>query len=129
MTSKPTSPDDGTTDRDPAEREMPSEEPAEQGASSGAAAPEAGKGSGAVSRRRVFGTAGISAAVAGLAGLAGGYALGHEGAEEPESDSITLTYPFRGDHQAGILTPAQDNLFLAAFDVARAPRPPSSRLC
>jgi len=106
------------TDRDPAERETPSEEPAEQ-ASSGSAAPEAGKGGGAVSRRRVFGTAGISAAVAGLAGLAGGYALGHEGAEEPESDSITLTYPFRGDHQAGILTPAQDNLFLAAFDVAQ----------
>ena len=118
MTSKPTSPDDGATDRDPAERETPSEEPAEQ-ASSGSAAPEAGKGGGAVSRRRVFGTAGISAAVAGLAGLAGGYALGHEGAEEPESDSITLTYPFRGDHQAGILTPAQDNLFLAAFDVAQ----------
>ena len=118
MTSKPTSPDDGTTDRDPAEREMPSEEPAEQ-ASSGSAAPEAGKGGGAVSRRRVFGTAGISAAVAGLAGLAGGYALGREGAEEPETDSIALTYPFRGDHQAGILTPAQDNLFLAAFDVAQ----------
>ena len=118
MTSKPTSPDDGATDRDPAERETPSEEPAEQ-ASSTSAAPEAGKKGGAVSRRRVFGTAGISAAVAGLAGLAGGYALGHEGAEEPESDSITLTYPFRGDHQAGILTPAQDNLFLAAFDVAQ----------
>ena len=119
MTSKPTSPDDGTTDRDPAERETPSEEPAEQGASSGSSAPEAGKGGGTVSRRRVFGTAGISAAVAGLAGLAGGYALGREGAEEPETDSIALTYPFRGDHQAGILTPAQDNLFLAAFDVAQ----------
>lgn len=33
-----------------------------------------------------------------------------------------LTYPFRGAHQAGIVTPAQDRLHFAAFDVTTGSR-------
>ena len=51
----------------------------------------------------------------GLAGVAGGRAW--EASRRPE-DAILTTYPFRGDHQAGITTPAQDNMFTAAFDVS-----------
>lgn len=65
------------------------------------------------SRRGVFASAGVAAAV-GLAGAAGGYAASEY--SRPE-EAIALTYPFRGDHQAGILTPAQDNMFTAAFDI------------
>ncbi len=36
----------------------------------------------------------------------------------PLADSAAATtYPFRGEHQAGIVTPAQDRLHFAAFDV------------
>ena len=71
-----------------------------------------GKGT---SRRAMFTGAGLGAALAGLAGVAGGRAW--EASRRPE-DAILTTYPFRGDHQAGITTPAQDNMFTAAFDVS-----------
>ena len=67
------------------------------------------------SRRDMFTGAGLGAALAGLAGVAGGRAW--EASRRPE-DAILTTYPFRGDHQAGITTPAQDNMFTAAFDVS-----------
>ncbi len=67
------------------------------------------------SRRAMFTGAGLGAALAGLAGVAGGRAW--EASRRPE-DAILTTYPFRGDHQAGITTPAQDNMFTAAFDVS-----------
>jgi len=67
------------------------------------------------SRRAMFTGAGLGAALAGLAGVAGGRAW--EASRHPE-DAILTTYPFRGDHQAGITTPAQDNMFTAAFDVS-----------
>ena len=67
------------------------------------------------SRRAMFTGAGLGAALAGLAGVAGGRAW--EASRRPE-DTILTTYPFRGDHQAGITTPAQDNMFTAAFDVS-----------
>ena len=65
-----------------------------------------------VSRRRLLGAAGVGAAVAGV-GVAAGFAVnGSQPAATPEG-----VIPFRGQHQAGIVTPAQDRLHFAAFDV------------
>lgn len=66
-----------------------------------------------ISRRGLLGS---GAAVAGVVGAA---AAGRAtaGTGEPASASGPLTYPFRGAHQAGIVTPAQDRLHFAAFDV------------
>jgi deferrochelatase/peroxidase EfeB len=57
-------------------------------------------------------------ASAGLVGVAAGAAAGFalEGQENPPAAG-SHTYPFYGQHQAGILTPAQDRLHFAAFDV------------
>ena len=63
----------------------------------------------------MFTGAGLGAALAGLAGVAGGRAW--EASQRPE-DAILTVYPFRGERQAGITTPAQDNMFTAAFDVS-----------
>ncbi len=70
------------------------------------------------SRRTLLGAAGASLAAGGAIGfgashLAGGASGGTAAAEDP----IQRTYPFRGEHQQGITTPAQDCLFTAAFDV------------
>ena len=62
-----------------------------------------------LSRRALIG--GGAAAGAGAAFLAG-----RESAADPLAHA-GRTYPFRGAHQAGITTPAQDRLHLAAFDV------------
>jgi len=70
-----------------------------------------------VSRRGLIG--GGAAAV----GVAGAYVVGHEAAgtpgpaAAPAEDAVASSYPFRGAHQAGIVTPAQDRLHFAAFDV------------
>jgi deferrochelatase/peroxidase EfeB len=73
-----------------------------------------------VSRRGILGS-GVAAA-----GVAGAYVAGHEsgranaaepGAPAGSGDGIAASYPFRGAHQAGIVTPAQDRLHFAAFDV------------
>lgn len=69
-------------------------------------------GAAGMSRRGAFTAAGIGAAMAGLAGFAAG--RGTAGSAE---EHTALRYDFRGEHQAGILTPAQDNLYVAAFDV------------
>jgi deferrochelatase/peroxidase EfeB len=61
-----------------------------------------------VSRRGLFGLA----AAAG-AGAAAGVATGASGGDEA-GDAV----PFHGERQAGIVTPAQDRLHMAAFDVA-----------
>ena len=65
-----------------------------------------------VTRRRLLQAAGGGAI--GLAGAGVGYAVG-------SSESSTATgegaLPFYGDHQAGILTPPQDRLMFAAFDL------------
>ncbi|GAA0969838.1 putative deferrochelatase/peroxidase EfeN [Nocardioides aquaticus] len=65
-----------------------------------------------VSRRGLLG--GGAAAV----GLAGAYGLGR--VDDPATATAGAgeeRYPFRGEHQAGIVTPAQDRLHFAAFDV------------
>jgi deferrochelatase/peroxidase EfeB len=70
----------------------------------------------AVSRRGLLGAAG--AGLAGLAaGAAGGFAVARDEANPSPQSAGTRTYPFYGEHQAGILTPVQDRLHFAAFDV------------
>src|SRR4051794_36078884 len=73
---------------------------------------------GRVSRRRLLGYAGAGAA-AGAAGFAGGVSVAHA-ADAPAKTRDA--YPFHGPHQAGIVTPAQDRLHFAAFDVTAASR-------
>jgi deferrochelatase/peroxidase EfeB len=78
--------------------------------------PEPQKERTGVSRRGLLGAAG--AGLAGLAaGAAGGFALGSADTAPAPQGSGTRTYPFYGAHQAGILTPVQDRLHFAAFDV------------
>ncbi|WP_349774091.1 Dyp-type peroxidase domain-containing protein [Kocuria palustris] len=66
------------------------------------------------SRRRLVAGTGL-AGMLGIAGF-GGAAIGRATADRGSGHS-ELTYPFRGDRQAGILTPAQDNMYFAAFDL------------
>ncbi len=72
-----------------------------------------------LSRRRLLRYAGAGTA-AGAAGFAGGLgtARAADGATAPPPDR----YPFHGEHQAGIVTPAQDRLHFAAFDVTATSR-------
>lgn len=71
-----------------------------------------------VSRRRLFGLAGAGAAVAGV-----GVVAGRETSPRAEVVPVaSTTVPFRGEHQAGIVTPAQDRLHFAAFDVVTSSR-------
>jgi deferrochelatase/peroxidase EfeB len=79
-------------------------------------APEPQRQRAAVSRRGLLGAAG--AGLAGLvAGAAGGFAVARDEANPSPQSAGTRTYPFYGEHQAGILTPVQDRLHFAAFDV------------
>jgi deferrochelatase/peroxidase EfeB len=72
-----------------------------------------------VSRRGLIGS---GAGVAGVAlGAAGGWYAGDHAAHPTTSGNPT-TYPFRGAHQAGIVTPAQDRLHFAAFDITTRSR-------
>ncbi len=66
----------------------------------------------ALSRRRLLGAAGAGAVAAG-AGV-GGFAWAQH--DQPDAGG-SGSYPFHGEHQAGIVTPAQDRLHFAAFDV------------
>ncbi|GAA1397301.1 iron uptake transporter deferrochelatase/peroxidase subunit [Pseudonocardia kongjuensis] len=68
-----------------------------------------------VSRRRLFGLAGAGAALAG-AGVAAGYGL--DAATAPGRGTVD----FRGPHQAGIVTPAQDRLHFVALDLTSTDR-------
>jgi deferrochelatase/peroxidase EfeB len=73
-------------------------------------------GKSSVGRRGLLGAAG--AGLAGLAaGTAAGFALGSEQIAPAPQMPGTRTYPFYGAHQAGILTPVQDRLHFATFDV------------
>ncbi|MGK5681184.1 iron uptake transporter deferrochelatase/peroxidase subunit [Actinoplanes sp. URMC 104] len=65
-----------------------------------------------VSRRRALTLAGAGLG-AGAAGIAGGVALTRDQPAKAVSDSVAFT----GEHQAGIVTPAQDRLHFVAFDV------------
>ena len=72
-----------------------------------------------MSRRAVLGLGGGLAA----AGVVAGFGVGRATAPEPAVASTAAgTYPFTGAHQAGIVTPAQDRLYLAAFDLTTTSR-------
>jgi deferrochelatase/peroxidase EfeB len=64
--------------------------------------------------RRGFLTAAGGAAVGAVAG-AGAVALADEGGEPAAPSAAAVA--FHGEHQAGIVTPAQDRLMFAAFDL------------
>ncbi|WP_033288131.1 iron uptake transporter deferrochelatase/peroxidase subunit [Amycolatopsis jejuensis] len=66
-----------------------------------------------VSRRKLFGLAGAGVALAG-AGAAAGVGFDHLGSP---AEAAASTVDFHGEHQAGIVTPTQQNLHFAAFDV------------
>ncbi len=72
-----------------------------------------------VSRRALLSSVGL-----GGAGLAAGAAAGYLG-HDPVVDAFLpqqTVVPFRAEHQAGITTPAQDRLHMAAFDVVTTSR-------
>lgn len=72
-----------------------------------------------ISRRALLGLAG-----AGAAGLVGGVAAGRQTAPGVAATptSTAGVYPFTGAHQAGIVTPAQDRLHFAAWDLTTTSR-------
>lgn len=74
-------------------------------------------GDGSSPGRRGLSRRGLFAAAAGAAGAAavgtGGFAAGRASAGGGSSPAV-----FFGEHQAGIVTPAQDRLHFAAFDVS-----------
>ncbi len=74
-------------------------------------------GPSSLSRRRLLGAAGAGALAAGTGAV--GYAWGHE---PPVAHAAATHHPFEGEHQAGIVTPAQDRLHFAAFDVTTESR-------
>ncbi|GAA1829255.1 iron uptake transporter deferrochelatase/peroxidase subunit [Microlunatus capsulatus] len=74
-----------------------------------------------VSRRGLLG-AGAAGVVGVGAGLVGGRQLGGPGSAVAEPAPVAGGYPFHGAHQAGIVTPAQDRLHFAAFDMVSAER-------
>ena len=68
-----------------------------------------------VSRRRAIALAGV-----GVAGVAGATAVGGalvKGASADAPHPVDGAVAFTGEHQAGIVTPAQDRLHFVAFDV------------
>lgn len=69
-----------------------------------------------LSRRQFLGLAGLGALTLGFGG-AGGFALSRNVGDGIAGDLMMRQYPFRGDHQAGILTPAQQQMQTAAFDL------------
>ena len=67
-----------------------------------------------LSRRKLFGAAGVTAAVVGAAGAG---ALAGRASAAGTTDHLLTSVPFRGQHQAGIVTEAQDRMHFATFDV------------
>jgi len=73
-----------------------------------------GAGTG-ISRRQALGLAGAGVAAAGVGTS---YVL----ARDDDAHAAADAYPFHGEHQAGIVTPAQDRLYFATFDVTTRAR-------
>ncbi|PPK71441.1 iron uptake transporter deferrochelatase/peroxidase subunit [Actinokineospora auranticolor] len=74
-----------------------------------------------LSRRGVLGLAGAGVAAVGIGAAAGVLASG-EPAPAPRGPDPSAPVPFRGQHQAGIITPAQDRMHFVAFDVTTRDR-------
>ncbi len=71
-----------------------------------------------ISRRGLFGAAGAAVAT-GVAGYAAHSAMA---GQESQAADNTGPVEFHGQHQSGIVTPAQDRLHFAAFDVTTTKR-------
>ncbi|WP_101952330.1 iron uptake transporter deferrochelatase/peroxidase subunit [Mycobacterium sp. 3519A] len=67
-----------------------------------------------LSRRKLFGAAGVTAAVVGAAGAG---ALAGRASAASADFGLDKPIPFRGARQAGIVTPQQDRMHFCAFDV------------
>lgn len=89
-------------------QESPQEVPARD--EQGATQPPAG-----LSRRGLLALSGGAGLAVGA--LAGGFVGAVTAKAESGGELDTLEYSFWGEHQAGIVTPAQDRLHFAAFDV------------
>ena len=78
-------------------------------------------GGGGLSRRRLLGASAGAALTGVAAGAGGGYAVQRASAAGmragPPPDPLAGAVVFRGEHQAGVVTPAQDRLHFAALDV------------
>jgi deferrochelatase/peroxidase EfeB len=76
---------------------------------------------GPISRRRLLGGLGLAGAGMAIGGAAaaalGPLAAPTAGAAVTTGSNPNRTFPFYGDHQAGIVTPAQDRLAFAAMNV------------
>jgi deferrochelatase/peroxidase EfeB len=80
-----------------------------------------------ITRRRLLGSAGVVAAAAATGVV--GFEVGHRSIDaapaaqmgEPPAPVATVV-PFHGPHQAGIVTPAQDRMHVAAFDLVTSRR-------
>ncbi|OBB99884.1 peroxidase [Mycobacterium sp. 852013-50091_SCH5140682] len=70
---------------------------------------------GGFSRRKLFGAAGVTAAVVGAASA--GALAGRASAASTPHGALTGPVPFRGERQAGIVTEAQDRMHFCSFDV------------
>jgi deferrochelatase/peroxidase EfeB len=70
---------------------------------------------GGLSRRKLFGAAGVTAAVVGAAGA--GALAGRASAASTNVDGLHRPIRFRGERQAGIITPQQDRMHFCAFDI------------
>jgi deferrochelatase/peroxidase EfeB len=68
-----------------------------------------------LSRRKLFGAAGVTAAVVGAASA--GALAGRASAASSPNALLQSPVPFRGDHQAGIVTAQQDRMDFCVFDV------------
>ena len=68
-----------------------------------------------LSRRKLFGAAGVTAAVVGAASA--GALAGRASAASTDFGGLDKPIPFRGERQAGIITPQQDRMHFCAFDV------------
>src|SRR5258705_9207965 len=68
-----------------------------------------------MSRRKLFGGAGVTAAVVGAAGA--GALAGRASASSTDFGGLHQPIPFRGGRQPGVITPQQDRMHFCAFDV------------
>jgi len=93
----------------------PSKPPGSAPPESGSAEPSTQAARGGLSRRTLFGAAGVTAAVIGAAGA--GTVAGRAAAASSGPAELHKPVPFRGERQAGIITEAQDRMHFCAFDI------------